>query len=278
MFLSHERSQHSMARRKKPKKGPRGDLDTQHDGDDVSGAGTGDESRQQSSLDAFAAIRDAVVSATDNSQEYTAPDAITPASIKPTTNPASTPPSAPILPESDALLPSSSVTSTTDSNVQKSVIEAAIISPANEVGHTSGGDEIRGDSPIRTFSMPSAGSVVHRPPTTDVDYHDLGELFADAPVPQFGDGMVFHRGILHELSGVSQLLDWVSEGDAVIVELSRIITRENEFAIAIDRLSTFIEGDVGGQIIQLTDSRLLLLPPGCRGIRGVETESFVAEA
>ena len=262
-----------MARRKKPKKGTLVDRRTHHDGGGDSGAGTEDDGRQQSSLDAFAAIRDAVVSATE-----TSPDALTPATSEHTTIPASPPVSDPILPESDAPPPPSTTTSATDSNEQKSVIEAAIISPAEGVGHTSREDEIRGDSPIRTFSMPSAGSVVHRPPTTDVDYHDLGELFPEAPVPQVGEGMVFHRGILHELSGVSQLLDWVSEGDAVIVELSRIITRETEFAIAIDSLSTFIEGDIGGQIIQLTDSRLLLLPPGCRGIRGVETESFVAEA
>ena len=265
-----------MARRMKPKKGSRGDRRTHRDGDDSSDAGK-DDGLQQSSLDTFAAIRDAVVSATETSLDPTVPNALTPATSEPTATPAPTPFSATMLPESDAPLPSTK-TSATDSNVQKSIIEAAMISPVGEVIHSSGGDEMRGGSPIRTFSMPSAGSVVHRPPTTDVDYHDLGELFPEAPVPQVGDGMVFHRGILHELSGISKLLDWVSEGDAVIVELSRILTRETEFAIAIDRLSTFIEGDIGGQIIQLTDSRLLLLPPGCRGIRGVENESFVTEA
>ena len=43
-------------------------------------------------------------------------------------------------------------------------------------------------------------------------------------------------------------------------------------------MHTFIEGDLGGQIIQLTDTRLMLLPPGCRGLKGVEMEAFAAGA
>nr|ANV79985.1 hypothetical protein [uncultured Candidatus Thalassoarchaea sp.] len=42
--------------------------------------------------------------------------------------------------------------------------------------------------------------------------------------------------------------------------------------------TTFIEGDLGGQIIQITDSRLMLLPPGCRGLKGIEMEAFAASA
>ena len=38
-----------------------------------------------------------------------------------------------------------------------------------------------------------------------------------------------------------------------------------------------METDLGGQIIRLTDTRLMLLPPGCRGIRGVESEAFAVE-
>ena len=43
---------------------------------------------------------------------------------------------------------------------------------------------------------------------------------------------------------------------------------------AVARLNLFIENDLGGQIIRLTESRLMLLPPGCRGIRGLEAEAF----
>ena len=280
MLLSHERPQYRMARRRKERKGSRR-------GRDKAAVEAGEDGRQQSSLDAFAAIREAVVNATGSAPDTQPADTlaaenIESTAIQATLEPAPTP--APELsqespePSKTASSPTSDAVSATDSNEPKSIIEAAKIESGKVGNLPSVADEMRGSSPIRTFSMPSAGSTVHRPPTTDVDYHDLGELFAEAPVPQFGDGMVFHRGVLHELAGVSQLLDWVSEGDAVIVELSRILTRETEFAIAVDKLSTFIEGDIGGQIIQLTDSRLLLLPPGCRGIRGVENESFVAEA
>jgi SepF-like predicted cell division protein (DUF552 family) len=280
MLLSHERPQYRMARRRKERKGSRR-------GRDKAAVGAGEDGRQQSSLDAFAAIREAVVNATGSAPDTQPSDTLAAENIESTAiqaklEPAPTP--APELsqespePSKTASSPTSDAVSATDSNEPKSIIEAAKIESGKVGNLPSVADEMRGSSPIRTFSMPSAGSTVHRPPTTDVDYHDLGELFAEAPVPQFGDGMVFHRGVLHELAGVSQLLDWVSEGDAVIVELSRILTRETEFAIAVDKLSTFIEGDIGGQIIQLTDSRLLLLPPGCRGIRGVENESFVAEA
>ena len=74
------------------------------------------------------------------------------------------------------------------------------------------------------------------------------------------------------------MLDWVSDGDAVIVELSRIINRDTEFSVAVDHMSVFIENDIGGQIIQLTDTRLLLLPPGCKGITGIELEAFASES
>jgi hypothetical protein len=277
MFLSHERLQHRMARRKKPKKGSQDDRGKGRD----SAEGDG---RQQSSLDSFAAIRKAVATATGNTSEAALPDSI--AVVAPGTELAETPSSTPSPPTTSSTAPASpappatisTAASAADSTASKSIVEAAKIEPDKVDSQPTGTDEIRGSSPVRTFSMPSSGTAVHRPPTTDVDYHDLGELFSEAPVPHLGDGMVFHRGVLHELAGVSPLLDWVSEGDAVIVELSRIISRETEFAIAIDKLSTFIEGDIGGQIIQLTDSRLLLLPPGCRGIRGVETESFVTEA
>ena len=71
-------------------------------------------------------------------------------------------------------------------------------------------------------------------------------------------------------------MDWLSEGHAAIVEMGRLIKREIEFTTAIKELHTFVEGDMGGQIIQITDTRIMLLPPGCRGLKGVEMEAFAA--
>lgn len=209
--------------------------------------GADKERRKQSSLDAFSAIRDAVVSASGAEPNNVEIDSIE-------------------VVEEPIPLP-------TTVKRDLPVEDVADVPKVNKVEI----DDVRGSSPVRTFQMPSSKVAVNRPPTTDVDYHDLDELCPDAPVPMTIDGMVFHRASLHELGGVMQLLNWVSEGDAVIVELSRIISRDAEFSIAIEQLSTFIEGDIGGQIIQLTDTRLLLLPPGCKGISGIEIESFATE-
>ena len=200
-----------------------------------------EERRQQSSLDAFTAIREAVVSASGaNSDPEEEVDSVT-----------ETPPAPTLSPPEQIETPS---------KIENIPVE-----------------QIRGSSPVKTFQLPSSGTPTHRPPATDVDYHDLEEIYPDAPVPSRGDGMVFHRAILHELSGVPKLLDWVSDGDAAIVELSRIINRDTEFSVAVDHMSVFIESDIGGQIIQLTDTRLLLLPPGCKGITGIELEAFASE-
>ena len=96
-------------------------------------------------------------------------------------------------------------------------------------------------------------------------------------MPKEPGGLVLHRAVLHDLTGIETLLDWLSDGDAVIVEMEKLMTRELELNAALEQLNIFIVGDLGGQIVQLTDSRLMLLPPGCRGVKGVETEAFAAE-
>ena len=86
--------------------------------------------------------------------------------------------------------------------------------------------------------------------------------------------MGIHRAVLHDLTGVSQLMYCVADGEAVIVRMEKMMNRELECQTAIERLNLFVETDLGGQIIRLTDSRLMLLPPGCRGIRGLDDEAF----
>ena len=105
-------------------------------------------------------------------------------------------------------------------------------------------------------------------------YHDMGKLYPNAPVPKVAGGLVIHRAMLHDLTGVPQLMDWVADGEAVIVRMEKMMNRELECQTAVERLNLFIEKDLGGQIIRLTDSRLMLLPPGCRGIRGLDSEAF----
>lgn len=135
------------------------------------------------------------------------------------------------------------------------------------------------NSSLNTFEMPSMSG--QKPqiqvPSTKI-YHNLGNKYPDPPITSSDTGLVVHRAVLNDITGTSTLLDWLADGHASIVEMGRLIKRDTEFNAALDAMHTFIEGDLGGQIIQLTDTRLMLLPPGCRGLKGVEMEAFAAGA
>ena len=132
---------------------------------------------------------------------------------------------------------------------------------------------------LKTFDMPSMQQIEQKSAApTGLVYHDLEKMYPNPPIKDSNSGMVVHRAVLNDITGCSTLLDWLAEGHASIVEMNRLIKREVEFSSAVNQLHTFIEGDLGGQIIQITDTRLMLLPPGCRGVRGVEMEAFAASA
>ena len=131
---------------------------------------------------------------------------------------------------------------------------------------------------LRRFRMPSSEHEdASRPPTSTMTYHDLNTLYPSAPVPLDEGGMVLHNATLHDLTGCHQLMDWVADGHACIVEMKRLIKRKTEFSQALNWLHTFIEGDLQGQIIQMTETRLMLLPEGCRGLKGTDMEGFAVE-
>ena len=134
-------------------------------------------------------------------------------------------------------------------------------------------------NPLRTFNMPSLQSrQTPTPVASEVVYHDLGLLYPNPPIETEQSGIVIHRAILNDLGGTSQLMDWLAEGHAAIVNMDRLMKKELEFTTALNALHTFIEGDLGGQIIQVTDTRLMLLPPGCRGLKGLEMEAFAVDS
>ena len=127
----------------------------------------------------------------------------------------------------------------------------------------------------RRFAMPSSGrTAAPRMPRAEVTYHNLGQLYPNAPVPLHDGEMVLHNSTLLDLTGCGALMDWVADGHGCIVEMKRMMKRTTEFQQALSMLNQFIEGDVQGQIIRITDTRLLLLPRGCRGIKGTEMEGF----
>ncbi|HJL64332.1 MAG TPA: hypothetical protein QGF70_01975, partial [Candidatus Thalassarchaeaceae archaeon] len=92
------------------------------------------------------------------------------------------------------------------------------------------------------------------------DYHDLGELYVDAPVVRGEGDVIVRRAVLDDLTGIPQILDWISDGDIVILEMSRLIAVETELRIAVDRMQTFIENDLMGELVRIGQNRLLLLP------------------
>ena len=127
----------------------------------------------------------------------------------------------------------------------------------------------------RSFQMPSEHRHQVTPlPSTSVTYHDMGVLYPYAPVPLFEGEMVLHNATLVDITGCGALMDWVAEGHGCVVEMKRMMAQKTEFNLSLSTLTEFIEGDVKGQIIRITDTRLLLLPQGCRGIRGTEMEGF----
>ena len=139
-------------------------------------------------------------------------------------------------------------------------------------------DSFDGSAP-RRLNLPSQEPDIRTPNNTNSNrYHDMDKLYPNAPVPKVADGLVIHRAVLHDLTGVPQLLDWLADGEAAIVRMEKLMTRELELQTAIERLNAFVESDLGGQIIRLTESRLMLLPPGCRGVRGVDAEAFSVDS
>jgi hypothetical protein len=134
------------------------------------------------------------------------------------------------------------------------------------------------DAPLPSFDMPSMHQQRPAAPApSTASFHDLGKRYPHPAIPIEDGGLVLHRATLNDMTGCGVLMDWVSDGHAVIVEMNRLMKRTVEFNAAIGHLTQFIKGDLGGEILKMTSTRLLLLPPGCRGVNGVEMEAFAVE-
>lgn len=93
------------------------------------------------------------------------------------------------------------------------------------------------------------------------DYHDLATSYPDAPVPRVAGDVVIRRCELDDLTGISELMNWISDGDMVIVKMGEIIKNDLELNVAVNKIQRFVEGDIAGEVVRLGDRRLLLLPP-----------------
>ncbi|MBI87863.1 MAG: hypothetical protein CMB67_02390 [Euryarchaeota archaeon] len=117
------------------------------------------------------------------------------------------------------------------------------------------------DAGPRWVEMPSISDQTIGGIEAGESYHDLGLKFPDAPVPRLKSDVIVHRAILEDVGGISQLLDWISDGDIVIVEMTGIMARDMELRLAVGKIQDFIERDMNGQLVRLGNTRLLLLPP-----------------
>jgi SepF-like predicted cell division protein (DUF552 family) len=117
------------------------------------------------------------------------------------------------------------------------------------------------DGGPKWVDMPSASKVSTSGMEAGEDYHDLGMKYPDAPVPRGIGDVIVHRAILDDITGVGSLMDWISEGDLVIVEMTDLLEKDMELHLAVDKIQDFVERDLSGQVIRLGQSRLLLLPP-----------------
>ena len=55
-------------------------------------------------------------------------------------------------------------------------------------------------------------------------------------------------------------MNWISDGDMVIVKMGEIIKNDLELSVAVNKIQRFVEDDIAGEVVRLGDRRLLLLP------------------
>ena len=119
----------------------------------------------------------------------------------------------------------------------------------------------RDDAGPKWVEMPSISDHISGSIEPGEPYHDLGMKFLHAPVPRTQGDVIVHRALLEDVTGIAQLMDWISDGDIVIVEMTGLMSRDMELQLAVGKIQEFVEGDMRGQLVRLGNSRLLLLPP-----------------
>jgi len=123
-------------------------------------------------------------------------------------------------------------------------------------------DDVRSeDGGPKWVEMPSISGHSSSSIEPGQPYHDLGMKFPHAPVPRTQGDVIVHRALLEDVTGIAQLMDWISDGDIVIVEMTGLMSRDMELQLAVGKIQEFVEGDMRGQLVRLGNSRLLLLPP-----------------
>ena len=116
-------------------------------------------------------------------------------------------------------------------------------------------------APPAWFTLPSQ-SASNPIPAPSPLIHDLDVLFPSPPIPLDSNEIVVRRARLNDPTFLNPILNWIADGDVVVIEMRDVMRRTVELDATISRLQKFIVGDLGGQVLQLDADRLLLLPPG----------------
>jgi SepF-like predicted cell division protein (DUF552 family) len=128
--------------------------------------------------------------------------------------------------------------------------------------------------PLKGLVMPSLNKNKKTTKKTNVIYHDLGQLYPNANLAG-ENGFVIHRAKLLGVNGILQLFDWVSDGDVSVVDLKDVLGEDEILSEIVAKLNEFVIQDIGGEILQLSETRLLVLPPSCKGMKGLTDEAFI---
>ena len=102
----------------------------------------------------------------------------------------------------------------------------------------------RGEEEPRWIEMSDISNSNEGEITPGENYHDLGTKYPNAPIPRENNDVIIRRCVLKDLTGVSTILNWISDGDLVIIEMSKLMKRETELHAAIKKIRDFVELDL----------------------------------
>ena len=96
-------------------------------------------------------------------------------------------------------------------------------------------------------------------PSDGSTFHDLGKLYPNAPIPD-KDGLILRNATIDDPNGLVDVMNWVSQGDIVILDVSPVIDNEDRLNQIINPLMKLVENQIGGELLNFGRTRLLILP------------------
>ena len=111
---------------------------------------------------------------------------------------------------------------------------------------------------LRTMGAFYDGGVGIDGPSDGSTFHDLGKLYPNAPIPD-KDGLILRNATIDDPNGLVDVMNWVSQGDIVILDVSPVIDNEDRLNQIINPLMALVENQIGGELLNFGRTRLCLL-------------------